>query len=616
MISTEPLMIQSSSAQNRPLNDWYTQIRLGQIKLPRFQRMEAWDRNRIISFLNTILQNLPIGVTLVLEVGDNEKFVSRYIETTNPSNPERVTQHLLDGQQRLTAFWRSVHNNYEYETYFVYIPEFDDYRETPWSDSLEVYCRTRYMRNNKKYPIWPDNPSDCIIRGLIPTNLLNPQTGEQQTDEWVSKAIEPRKPEQTDANYAQAIEEFHTFKEKIKKRITKLRETMAYFNLPYLSLPVHTPKDVALQVFINMNTNSKPLTLFDIVVAEVEAIRGESLHKLIEELKEGSPQIKRYGELSGLVLTTSALLQGRLPNNRGALEMDKAKMLEKWDILVNCLDKMAKFLEGQRIFDKQRLPTNAVLSVIAALYEFIPDHGDQRGVLETLLKRYLWTAFFTDRYETATATKAFADFNALRRVMEEYPNSTQVMDTISERIPIFNKEEYPLPEPEELITAGWPKRENVRARAILSASLYMGGFDFADGQRATVDTVLQREYHHIFPDSLINGSGIDSYKALNCALVTWKTNRTIGNKEPLQYLKDRNEWVDDQTVKQRLHSHLIPLEELATGGYHNLSEEERIQKIRSDYDTFLQSRANMVAKTAKLLCSGKEVDVSTVINEE
>ena len=117
------IMQQSSKAQDRTLGAWFQQIDQGSIKLPRFQRFEAWDRGRIKSFLNTIISNLPVGVTLVLEVAGPEKFASRYI-----SSAERiagtVTQNLLDGQQRLTAFWRAMHDNYEKETFFVYLPQF------------------------------------------------------------------------------------------------------------------------------------------------------------------------------------------------------------------------------------------------------------------------------------------------------------------------------------------------------------------------------------------------------------------------------------------------------------------------------------------------------------
>ena len=49
---------------------------------------------------------------------------------------------------------------------------------------------------------------------------------------------------------------------------------MANYNLPYLSLPSQTDKSVALNVFVNMNTNSKPLSTYDIIVAEVENVMG------------------------------------------------------------------------------------------------------------------------------------------------------------------------------------------------------------------------------------------------------------------------------------------------------------------------------------------------------
>ena len=136
--------VSSSIAQNRQLTNWYKNIKNGNIKLPRFQRMEAWDTHRIISFLETLIHNLPVGVTLILEVGETEKFKSRYISTAEEFASEKVTEHLLDGQQRLTSFWRALHNNYESETYFVYFPQFDDYYEDPHTDDISIICRSRY----------------------------------------------------------------------------------------------------------------------------------------------------------------------------------------------------------------------------------------------------------------------------------------------------------------------------------------------------------------------------------------------------------------------------------------------------------------------------------------
>ena len=97
-------------ARNRKLSDWYGKVQRAEIKLPRFQRFEAWDRNRICSLVETVVNNLPLGITLILEVGDKEKFISRYLSTA-PEIDARVYEHLLDGQQRLTALWRVFQNN-------------------------------------------------------------------------------------------------------------------------------------------------------------------------------------------------------------------------------------------------------------------------------------------------------------------------------------------------------------------------------------------------------------------------------------------------------------------------------------------------------------------------
>jgi uncharacterized protein with ParB-like and HNH nuclease domain len=100
-------------ARNRKLEEWYGKVKRGEIKLPRFQRFEAWDRQRISSLLETVIKNLPLGITLVLEVGEEEKFISRHLETA-PEKGTKAYEHLLDGQQRLTALSRAFHQ-YEHE---------------------------------------------------------------------------------------------------------------------------------------------------------------------------------------------------------------------------------------------------------------------------------------------------------------------------------------------------------------------------------------------------------------------------------------------------------------------------------------------------------------------
>lgn len=607
------VMQQSSKAEDRTLGVWFQNIQQGLVKLPRFQRFEAWDRGRITSFLNTVINNLPVGVTLALDVGAQEKFVSRYIATAEPAGPAGIPrQHLLDGQQRLTAFWRAAHNNYESETYFVFLPTLKCEEAVNGTD-IQIWCLARW-RNKKgdRMPIWANDPEKCLKRGLIPFSLLRPGDMSAPIDEWLNQAVKPVEPSGNDPSelpkyitYTNALKRIA----EIKALINPLRERVAHFNLPFLSLPADTEKDIALQVFINMNTNSKPLSMYDIIVAEVENVTGQSLHDMEANLKGKCPAVGRYGDTSQLILSVSALLQEKPPSMRGMLEMDKSELLGNWPRLERGLARMAAFMEGQKVFDEARLPTNAVLAVIAAAYDGIPEHGDFLGKVERLFRRYLWSSFFTDRYENAASTRAFADFKALKTLLQNEGFTDRDLSTV----PVLDRTEYPLADADSLMTAGWPKAEGIEARAILAVTTYLGAIDFADHQIATYDSIQKREYHHIFPDALLSEAGMQPYqiyRALNCALITWKTNRIIGRKDPLDYLKERVEMADEVVVRERLRSHLIAFDLLSNAHYANLDEATFKEKVAKDFNEFIRDRAELVIMAMKMLTEGNSPSVA------
>lgn len=602
------IMQQSSKAQDRTLGTWYQHIKQGQIKLPRFQRFEAWDRGRITSFMNTIINNLPVGVTLALEVGNKEKFISRYIVTAEPETTNTVNQHLLDGQQRLTAFWRTMHNNYESETFFVYLPEFDK-REVRYSDEIEVYCQGRWHnKDGRKMPVWADDPVNSLYRGFIPINLLCPGDPTNQIDKWINESTSDLEPSDDDSNFVAKYKLYVATRDKLKDEINSLRERVTHFNLPFLSLPNETPKDVALQVFINMNTNSKPLSLYDIIVAEVESVAGKSLHDLEKQLVGQCPRAIRFGDVRNLILSTSALLQDKTPNNKGMIEMDKQILLANWFKLESGLEKMAWLLDSQGVFDAARLPTNAVLAVIAALYDFIPEHGDFVAKSEKLLRAYLWSAFFTNRYENSAASRAFADYKGLKALLSKKDFSDDNWDIV----PIFNRDEYPLSNTDSLAEAGWPKSVGIEERGVLAVASYFGAYDFADNRQATFESIQHREYHHLFPDALLKEIEVKSLYAMNCSLITWKTNRVIGRKDPIEYLKERVELSDMDSVQTRLRTHLIPYDLLAKAHYSDMSDEDLKSQLNKDFVEFRRSRAKLFEIALNKLCLGKQPTLDAI----
>lgn len=582
-------------AHDRFLPEWFNRIRSRQVTLPRFQRFVVWGHGEVSGLLTTVLRGLPSGATLILEVGDNEKFKSRTMEDA-PESGEKVTEQLLDGQQRLTALWRSLNDKYQDRSYLI---GFDDDPSGGPEKLPYVYGHARWNKNGFRYPIWIDAPQECWSRGFIPIRLLRPDDILPEIRQWIKTAVGGDRDKE----------------DELLDTVIALRDKVKAFNLPYLALPAVTLKEVALDVFVKMNTSSVHLSTYDIVVALVEGETGKSLHEHVDDLSERVPRASEYADLPSLVLDVVALRQDRVPSQAGYQGIDYGRMLNEWDGVVNGIKGMVSFLEDECIFDDQRLPSYTAIPIIAALWEFLPTHPDKLGNARLLLRKYLWRAFLTSRYEQSSTSNAIQDFRGLRKVLCAGANEDVV--------PILNLESYPLPTKEMVLQADWPKRKTILGRGLLSLQIKCGAEDFADGARATLSAITSkehpREYHHLFPAATLDDAGIpyeQIYKALNCALVTWRTNRTISDKDPITYLKERadNCSLGHEELKRRLKTHLIPYAKLAVG-YDGISDEERRGRVKKDYDDFLSKRAEIMAKAANLACEGKALDLSELLND-
>ncbi|MHC3388510.1 GmrSD restriction endonuclease domain-containing protein [Streptomyces lavendulocolor] len=547
-------------ARNRSLSEWLAAVRAGHVQLPRFQRFEAWSYSQVQGLLESVLNDLPIGAMFVLEVEGRPPFHPRPISSAPTGG--RVNELLLDGQQRVTALWKSLQGGYSEREFFVSFNEKTDY------EGIAVHSVKVSTKGGKRYPLWLEEPDKLLARGYIPVRLLLP--GEEANNaalQWIKEAC--------------AGDQESVFAHLM--RVNEWRARFSSFNIPFLSLPKSTSPAQVLEVFTRINTGSTPLSVFDIITADIEQAVGESLHDLLENLNGRVPGLARYGDVQDVVLRTAALMQDKTPDRPSILSLDWEQVVRTWPQLVAGAEKAVEFLEAEKVLDGSRLPIFTALPALIALWS----HGatlspDRLGATRTLLRKFMWRAFFTERYESSAHTAVIQDVRELTKAIRD--NATEV------KPPIFG---YALPSEEDLREAGWPKKKDRLARAILLVSLQGGATDLADGGPITVLNVNQREYHHIFPDGYLRNiqSAAPANLALNCALITWKTNRAIQNKEPLVYMRDRaeaNSLGDDETVF-RLKSHAIPEEPLR----------------RNDYPEFLRARATEVAVAIGALTDGR-----------
>ena len=564
----------------KTVEDWVSNVDQGTIKLPRFQRDEAWRPSQIVGLFENILRkpSLPIGTLLTLEVGDKEIFLSRPIVGA-PEKDTKPNMHLLDGQQRMTALWRSLSDDYDDMKLFVSLEdgpesnEADDKEDaSKGADTPSIHKERRYDRRGTKMPVWADDPVKQFRKRMIALECLRPgSVGEKKLKQWISEvsaAGEDLSPDDVG-------------------RIHELRQRIAGYIVPFVELGSSTSRGTALDVFIKMNTSASPLKDYDIVVAQLEEAAEKSLPALVEQLLEEVPDANSYGRIQDIILSVSAMVDGRPPLKRTYLDPGFGGSLGKnWEKISKGIRRGVDFLRDEAIFSEKCLPSDVAVYLICALWAEVPEHGvDEEGNARTLLRKVLWRICYTERYGKTSATRSFADYKTIKACLQKKGKEA--------KIELFDKKSYPLPTEEELVSAGWPSRKDRLPRAILATTLRAGGLDFADGEKASAKSLSDREYHHLFPVAILKGDRADerSNKALNCALISWKTNRKIAAKTPSEYIKMRADAssVGEDEVRSRLNTHLISYKKLTAG----------------DYDKFLASRAKTVAKHMKQLCKGK-----------
>ncbi|MFN8258146.1 MAG: DUF262 domain-containing protein [Bacteroidales bacterium] len=118
------------------LKDVIKEISSGRIVLPVIQRELVWEQDKIIALFETVLKGESFGgIMTVIDPAKREplfefrKFISHFqhgqlIESKKIPKLEEETTYIIDGQQRLSAFYIGIKGEYNNETLF-----FDLYSE-------------------------------------------------------------------------------------------------------------------------------------------------------------------------------------------------------------------------------------------------------------------------------------------------------------------------------------------------------------------------------------------------------------------------------------------------------------------------------------------------------
>ena len=567
-------------AENRTIQDWLGDVERGIVRLPRFQRQEAWGHVHVEQFLRAVIfSDHPTGVLLVLDVNPhNQPFQTRALEGTS-NNGEKCSQHLLDGQQRLTALWKATNDKYSAKGYFLKLDEGEKWK---FAD-VEGLSKSR---NSK----WIDKAAEQYKRGYVPLKLLCPTSGLMEALDWL-----------------QEVKLDEASRRSLLDAIQKLRDVLVKKNLAFFRLPPETDPEDAIDIFIQSNTSFVKLSAYDIAVAMFEAETQESLQELVEDIKDRVPAIVSLeGEdgVGDLVLKIACLREGRMPTYGNYRELDMKALHQSRKEIFKGIEWAVTVMGGVNLWLEKHLPSKVPLRVLSALHRDMPTKGTDKGKADELVSRYVWRSFVTNRYDRQANDRLLKDYRALKEALETRtyirpPSTGKKDDTVFD---------CPLPKGGDLEGEGWPTGVGILKRAILAVCNMHGAKDLATGEEISVDNVMEnrrngegREHHHIFPKSLM-GKGkrrLDCDHALNCMLIEGFTNRQFRDKWPGEYMLEKEKEIGGSGAKgklrERLESHLVPADMV-------LGAVERNGSLSKQYKAFIKERGKMVAKEMHRLC--------------
>ena len=551
----------------KTIKEWIDDVRRGVVRLPRFQRDEVWTPRLVENFLWAILKDRPLGVFLVLDVATNQQpFKTRPLKG-GPDNSGKCREHLLDGQQRLTALWRSFNDNYDKHTFYV------TFEKT--ADGLKesrVLAVSKRGRDRRKI----GDPALEFSKRWVPLKILAPgEEGSKLAMRW-------RKQVKDD-------------EESVELLIERLRTKFNTAILPYLSLPQETSPDEAIDIFVETNRSSVNLSPYDIAVAQMESEVSESLQEKVDDLICGVPEIEALdSQVGDLILKVQCLLENKRPTYGNYSELDFTELARDWGQISEGVKWTTDLLGYLQIWNEQQLPTAVPLRVLPALHRHIPQSGAKHAQAIRLVKRYLWSAFLTDRYERQANDRLRVDHNALVDVLKG--------KKIESDVPALK---YGPPTINAIKEAGWPKKQGILSRAILVACSLGGARDIASDEELKQTSKV--DYHHIFPTAALPSQAEDDL-ALNCMLLDPSTNKEWSAKWPGDFLRlaIQNAGFEgdeaEEEVKKRLATHHLPADQLLA------VQEGSRTNLSVAYAAFLNYRAKMVKARIEHLLKKGELD--------
>lgn len=551
------MSIKVPSSNDTELRELMSEVKIGKLQLPEFQRNWTWDDNRIRGIIASLSQGYPMGAIMQLQYGNEDiKFKYRLIEGVESS--DTIPEYLvLDGQQRITSIYRSTSSTNPVDTmtdkkkkiqryYYLDINMCLDSEADRFDAVVSIPSDRKLKANFDRDIVLDISTKELEYKNeMFPLNIIFDSNARE---DWAD-------------GYKNYYDYAPEYREKYKKFRTDVLDTISNYKLPVITLDKSTPRDAVCKVFENVNTGGVPLTVFELVTA-MFATYDFDLRKDWENCKKEIWGIDdplntdvMYGVDETAFLTALTLYTTYLGpkmttcKKKDVLALNYEDYKRNKPALIEGYKMARKFLFTQYVFRKRDLPYTTQLiplaSICAVIGRSLFDHPKTRKILS----KWFWCGILGEMYGGANETRYAND---IEDVVAEIRGESSQNRTINSAM--FSATRL----------VSLQTRNSAAYKGIMALLYREQCQDFVKG--ITMDVVKSMDespdIHHIFPEKYCKEKEFKREKwnsIVNKTPLLPESNRSIGGSAPSEYSKKilKIAEINEETYRKRIESHFI-----------------------------------------------------------
>ncbi|MDK2819991.1 MAG: DUF262 domain-containing protein [Mycoplasmataceae bacterium] len=539
-------------------------IEEGDIIVPNFQREFVWSKQKIVLFLNSLLNSEPFGTILLwspknaIELETRNEIVKFISKGGNKNNSK---QYLIDGQQRTTSLLIMLFSSKLQD-------EFQKYKKnkpTGWNYGRLI--NFDYVKN--EFTLDKLNENTLVLDDIF--SIL----GLDET----KKVIKIANRNLTDKEVNSYLENIH----QVRNIINDLEVSM-------IKLSNHNLDEI-IEIFSNINTKGSKLTNFHIIHAKwsnlLDPITGEyfdfetSLNNLRKKFLFGFNKIDEEIFVDSLYLhiDDKLILSSEKKISFPIKKENSEILIKKFNDNLIAFEKAYVFLKGIKMH-YNFLPSKIIFKWLTYFY-IKTKNKSYTGFQGDIIKTYIKLSCINDRYRSGTLKMLENDIKFVNdillspKIKEEWEKWKK---KDSEGVnSYFEKQELTINNLKNVTYSTNSMISNyIKFLLFSSTRSFFGGLNHAD--------YIAVDVHHIFPKNskiiTSNDEWIEKVDTIiNTTPLVSNENKHIGSKNPSVYLNT--------------------LEAEGTSEFNVILKEHGINKEllkTDDFESFLENRGEFLLK--------------------